>query len=325
MNRRARDAARGSGHPPGRPCRAAAGPGWTSDESSSRSWRRHAAARGKGRPRGRRPGCGGAAAARLVERRPTESRRTLCSCRPSRRRATLPRRCSRRPARTRAPRRPRRNTVSAARGASRTPARRRSRRDARAEQAAGRPGARFAASRSRSRVSRSSPSGSRRTTRRSPPGSPPSATRSRCSRRCSPGCESHSNTPRAGRCEGPPRASRARATATCSATSSAFSARPPPRTGERGSFATHAAACARGRVERETCRSAPSRHWGRRRGATALERDRAYGVPESGRATFLTAGLDVLRVECSAPPGRFAELDRVAFRPFMQSVRTLEG
>jgi hypothetical protein len=60
-------------------------------------------------------------------------------------------------------------------------------------------------------------------------------------------------------------------------------------------------------------------------GATALELDRAYGVPEAGRVSFLTAGPDVLRVECSAPHGRFAGLDRVAFRPLVQSVRTLEG
>jgi DNA-binding SARP family transcriptional activator len=60
-------------------------------------------------------------------------------------------------------------------------------------------------------------------------------------------------------------------------------------------------------------------------GATALERDRAYGVPEAGRVSFLTAGRDVVRVECSAPPERFAGLDRLAFRPLVQSVRTLEG
>ena len=60
-------------------------------------------------------------------------------------------------------------------------------------------------------------------------------------------------------------------------------------------------------------------------GATAVERDRAYGVPEAGRVSFLTAGPDVLRVECSAPPGRFGGLDRVAFRPLVQSVRTLGG
>jgi SARP family transcriptional regulator, regulator of embCAB operon len=60
-------------------------------------------------------------------------------------------------------------------------------------------------------------------------------------------------------------------------------------------------------------------------GATALERDRAYGVPEAGRVGFLTAGRDVLQVECSAPPERFAGLDRVAFRPLVRSVRTLEG
>jgi SARP family transcriptional regulator, regulator of embCAB operon len=60
-------------------------------------------------------------------------------------------------------------------------------------------------------------------------------------------------------------------------------------------------------------------------GATALERDRAYGVPEAGRVSFLTAGPDVVRVECSAPPGRFAGLDRAAFRPLVHSVRTLGG
>jgi DNA-binding SARP family transcriptional activator len=59
--------------------------------------------------------------------------------------------------------------------------------------------------------------------------------------------------------------------------------------------------------------------------ATALERDRAYGVPEAGRVSFVTAGPDLLRVECSAPPARFAALDRVAFVPLVRSVRTLEG
>jgi len=58
-------------------------------------------------------------------------------------------------------------------------------------------------------------------------------------------------------------------------------------------------------------------------GASAVERDRSYAAPEAGRLAFLPAGRDVLRVECSAPPGSFRSLDRRAFRPFVHSIRSL--
>jgi DNA-binding SARP family transcriptional activator len=61
------------------------------------------------------------------------------------------------------------------------------------------------------------------------------------------------------------------------------------------------------------------------RGATAVERDHSYGVPEAGRMTFFAAGRDLVRIECSAAPHRFATLDRAAFRPLVQSFRTLDG
>ena len=61
------------------------------------------------------------------------------------------------------------------------------------------------------------------------------------------------------------------------------------------------------------------------RGATAIERDRAYGAPEAGRVTFLAAGGDVLRIECSAPPHRFRALDTSAFLPLVHSFRVLTG
>ena len=60
-------------------------------------------------------------------------------------------------------------------------------------------------------------------------------------------------------------------------------------------------------------------------GATSVERDRAYGAPDAGRVTFFASNHDILRIECSAPPGRFARLDRAAFRPLVHSFRTLGG
>ena len=64
---------------------------------------------------------------------------------------------------------------------------------------------------------------------------------------------------------------------------------------------------------------------GDRLGASAVERDRAYAAPEAGRMAFFASGPDVLRIECSAPSERFRALDRRAFRPIIQSVRTLGG
>ena len=61
------------------------------------------------------------------------------------------------------------------------------------------------------------------------------------------------------------------------------------------------------------------------RGATAMEHDRAYGAREAGRVTFLAAGDDVLRIECSAPPDRFRALDTAAFLPLVHSFRVLTG
>ena len=58
-------------------------------------------------------------------------------------------------------------------------------------------------------------------------------------------------------------------------------------------------------------------------GASAVEHDQAYAAPAAGRLAFFTAGHDVMRIECSAPPGRFKSLDRRAFRPFLHSFRTL--
>jgi DNA-binding SARP family transcriptional activator len=64
-------------------------------------------------------------------------------------------------------------------------------------------------------------------------------------------------------------------------------------------------------------------HGARTLGASAVERDRAYGAPEAGRLTFFASGRDVLRIECSAPPAQFRSLDRRAFRPLLHSFRTL--
>ena len=64
---------------------------------------------------------------------------------------------------------------------------------------------------------------------------------------------------------------------------------------------------------------------GDRLGASAVERDRAYAAPEAGRMAFFASGPDVLRIECSAPSERFRAMDRRAFRPIIQSVRTLGG
>ena len=61
------------------------------------------------------------------------------------------------------------------------------------------------------------------------------------------------------------------------------------------------------------------------RGATAVERDRAYGPHEGGRVTFLAAGGDVFRIECSAPARQFHALDGAAFRPLLDSFRILDG
>ena len=60
-------------------------------------------------------------------------------------------------------------------------------------------------------------------------------------------------------------------------------------------------------------------------GASAVERDAAYAVRETGRMAFFPSGADVLRIECSAPPASFKSLDRRAFRPFLHSFRTLRG
>jgi DNA-binding SARP family transcriptional activator len=60
-------------------------------------------------------------------------------------------------------------------------------------------------------------------------------------------------------------------------------------------------------------------------GASAVERDAAYAVRETGRLAFFPSGQDVLRIECSAPPASFKSLDRRAFRPFLHSFRTLRG
>ena len=59
------------------------------------------------------------------------------------------------------------------------------------------------------------------------------------------------------------------------------------------------------------------------RGATAVERDRAYGAREAGRVTFYPASGDLIRIECSAPLDRFATLDRAAFVPLLHSFRIL--
>ena len=61
------------------------------------------------------------------------------------------------------------------------------------------------------------------------------------------------------------------------------------------------------------------------RGATAVERDRAYGATEAGRVTFFAAGGDVVRIECSGPLRGFRTLDRAAFVPLAHSFRILHG
>jgi DNA-binding SARP family transcriptional activator len=60
-------------------------------------------------------------------------------------------------------------------------------------------------------------------------------------------------------------------------------------------------------------------------GATAVERDRAYGMAETGRLAFFRSGADVIRIECNAPRASFASLDRRAFQPFLHSFRALRG
>ena len=61
------------------------------------------------------------------------------------------------------------------------------------------------------------------------------------------------------------------------------------------------------------------------RGATAVERDRAYGATEAGRVTFFAAHGDVVRIECSGPLRGFSTLDRAAFVPLVHSFRILGG